>query len=104
MCLQQFPEIKFGVSPRLGFLLFRVLKTGSDARFDDIRSHFFKFAGKQMSMQLISDVAEYCVRVLDRTDYLGAHLIKPNYNIRSDVFIGLDCLNASCSTQLACRL
>lgn len=28
-----------------GFLLFRVLKTGSDTRFDDIRSHFWKFAG-----------------------------------------------------------
>ncbi|TRM65212.1 DUF1295-domain-containing protein [Schizophyllum amplum] len=28
-----------------GFLLFRVLKTGSDARFDDIRSHFLKFMG-----------------------------------------------------------
>ncbi|KAI0337265.1 DUF1295-domain-containing protein [Trametopsis cervina] len=28
-----------------GFLLFRVLKTGSDTRFDDIRSHFFKFMG-----------------------------------------------------------
>ncbi|KAI0760108.1 hypothetical protein C8Q74DRAFT_1294011 [Fomes fomentarius] len=28
-----------------GFLLFRVLKTGSDTRFDDIRSHFFKFLG-----------------------------------------------------------
>ncbi|KAA1474998.1 DUF1295-domain-containing protein [Dentipellis sp. KUC8613] len=28
-----------------GFLLFRVLKTGSDKRFDDIRSHFFKFLG-----------------------------------------------------------
>lgn len=28
-----------------GFLLFRVLKTGKDARFDDIRSHFFKFLG-----------------------------------------------------------
>ncbi|KAK7030786.1 DUF1295-domain-containing protein [Favolaschia claudopus] len=26
-----------------GFLLFRVLKTGSDGRFDDIRKHFFKF-------------------------------------------------------------
>ncbi|OCB85427.1 hypothetical protein A7U60_g7436 [Sanghuangporus baumii] len=29
-----------------GFLLFRVLKTGSDSRFDDIRSHFLKFMGK----------------------------------------------------------
>ncbi|KIY70804.1 DUF1295-domain-containing protein [Cylindrobasidium torrendii FP15055 ss-10] len=28
-----------------GFLLYRVLKTGSDSRFDDIRSHFFKFLG-----------------------------------------------------------
>ncbi|KAI8976693.1 DUF1295-domain-containing protein [Trametes punicea] len=28
-----------------GFLLFRVLKTGSDTRFDEIRSHFFKFMG-----------------------------------------------------------
>lgn len=28
-----------------GFLLFRVLKTGSDNRFDDIRGHFWKFAG-----------------------------------------------------------
>ncbi|KAK0220210.1 DUF1295-domain-containing protein [Armillaria fumosa] len=28
-----------------GFLLYRVLKTGSDTRFDDIRSHFFKFLG-----------------------------------------------------------
>ncbi|CAE6482549.1 unnamed protein product [Rhizoctonia solani] len=28
-----------------GFLLFRVLKTGSDTRFDEIRSHFFKFLG-----------------------------------------------------------
>jgi len=28
-----------------GFLLFRVLKTGKDARFDDIRIHFFKFLG-----------------------------------------------------------
>ncbi|RPD55989.1 DUF1295-domain-containing protein [Lentinus tigrinus ALCF2SS1-6] len=26
-----------------GFLLYRVLKMGSDSRFDDIRSHFFKF-------------------------------------------------------------
>ena len=32
-----------------GFLLFRVLKTGSDTRFDDIRSHFFKFFGKWYS-------------------------------------------------------
>ena len=29
----------------IGFLLFRVLKTGKDARFDDIRSHFWKFLG-----------------------------------------------------------
>ncbi|RXW23980.1 hypothetical protein EST38_g1891 [Candolleomyces aberdarensis] len=28
-----------------GFLLFRVLKMGSDTRFDEIRSHFWKFLG-----------------------------------------------------------
>ncbi|KAJ3505810.1 hypothetical protein NLJ89_g7224 [Agrocybe chaxingu] len=28
-----------------GFLLFRVLKMGSDTRFDDIRTHFLKFLG-----------------------------------------------------------
>ncbi|EAU90234.1 hypothetical protein CC1G_11558 [Coprinopsis cinerea okayama7 len=28
-----------------GFLLFRVIKMGKDSRFDDIRSHFFKFLG-----------------------------------------------------------
>ncbi|TFK71626.1 DUF1295-domain-containing protein [Pluteus cervinus] len=28
-----------------GFLLYRVLKMGSDTRFDEIRSHFFKFLG-----------------------------------------------------------
>ncbi|KAH0582595.1 hypothetical protein H2248_010524 [Termitomyces sp. 'cryptogamus'] len=28
-----------------GFLLFRVLRRGSDSRFDEIRSHFFKFLG-----------------------------------------------------------
>lgn len=28
-----------------GFLFFRVLKRGSDSRFDEIRSHFFKFLG-----------------------------------------------------------
>ena len=33
------------LSTFVGFLLFRVLKTGSDARFNDIRSHFFKFMG-----------------------------------------------------------
>ncbi|KAJ7173858.1 DUF1295-domain-containing protein [Mycena filopes] len=28
-----------------GFLLFRVLKTGHDGRFDEIRKHFFRFLG-----------------------------------------------------------
>lgn len=28
-----------------GFLLFRILKTGKDDRFDDMRNHFFKFFG-----------------------------------------------------------
>ncbi|EEB91365.1 hypothetical protein MPER_10281, partial [Moniliophthora perniciosa FA553] len=37
-----------------GFLLFRVLKTGSDARFDDIRSHFFKFLGQILWVWTVS--------------------------------------------------
>lgn len=28
-----------------GFLLFRILKSGKDSRFDDKRDHFFKFLG-----------------------------------------------------------
>jgi steroid 5-alpha reductase family enzyme len=28
-----------------GFLLFRILKTGKDDRFDEMRHHFFKFLG-----------------------------------------------------------
>jgi hypothetical protein len=32
----------------LGFLLFRVLKMGSDSRFDTIRAHFFQFFGRFM--------------------------------------------------------
>ncbi|KAK7056171.1 hypothetical protein VNI00_002723 [Paramarasmius palmivorus] len=37
-----------------GFLLFRVLKTGSDNRFDDIRSHFFKFLGQILWVWTVS--------------------------------------------------
>lgn len=29
----------------IGFLLLRVVKRGSDSRFDEIRSHFLKFLG-----------------------------------------------------------
>ena len=29
----------------LGFLLFRVLKIGSDSRFDTIRANYFQFLG-----------------------------------------------------------
>ncbi|KAL1747891.1 hypothetical protein HDZ31DRAFT_80051 [Schizophyllum fasciatum] len=37
-----------------GFLLFRVLKMGSDARFDDIRSHFLKFLGQIIWVWVVS--------------------------------------------------
>jgi steroid 5-alpha reductase family enzyme len=42
ICSCVFKILVVGLS---GFLLFRVLKTGSDTRFDEIRSHFFKFLG-----------------------------------------------------------
>lgn len=38
-------EITYATLKHIGFLLFRVLKTGSDTRFDEFRSHFFKFLG-----------------------------------------------------------
>jgi hypothetical protein len=50
---------------RVGFLLFRVLKTGSDTRFDDIRSHFFKFLGQFPSLFLIGQYNLLTYRVLD---------------------------------------
>lgn len=37
-----------------GFLLFRVMKVGKDARFDDIRSHFFKFLGLDSIFQFVT--------------------------------------------------
>jgi len=54
-----------------GFLLFRVLKMGSDSRFDTIRAHFFKFLGmyiglgekKHLSRQ---SILHYHDRFLDR--------------------------------------
>ena len=37
-----------------GFLLFRVLKIGSDSRFDTIRAHFFKFLGADCPLRIVS--------------------------------------------------
>ena len=45
-CERKRPSCMADVVACQGFLLFRVLKTGSDTRFDDIRSHFFKFFGE----------------------------------------------------------
>ncbi|KAF9054321.1 hypothetical protein BJ165DRAFT_1337417 [Panaeolus papilionaceus] len=36
------------------FLLFRVLKMGSDTRFDEIRSHFWKFLGQILWIWIVS--------------------------------------------------
>ncbi|KAG5637688.1 hypothetical protein H0H81_003604 [Sphagnurus paluster] len=43
--LRKAPETRTFVSNSMcaGFLLYRVLKVGSDARFDEIRNSFFKF-------------------------------------------------------------
>jgi len=51
-----------------GFLLFRVLKTGSDTRFDEIRSHLVKFLGMNLYLfsEFSADLYLYVlVRVLD---------------------------------------
>lgn len=42
----EVPEPSLNSPHPIGFLLYRVLKRGSDARFDEIRSNFFKFLGE----------------------------------------------------------
>ena len=48
----------------LGFLLYRVLKVGSDSRFDTIRAHFFKFLGKACSTGSVWGAIYYRNRIL----------------------------------------
>ncbi|KAF5388637.1 hypothetical protein D9757_004839 [Collybiopsis confluens] len=43
-----------------GFLLYRVLRTGSDSRFDEIRSNFFKFLGANVPLILNPRVLRLC--------------------------------------------
>ena len=59
---------------RIGFLLFRVLKMGSDSRFDTIRSHFFKFMGLFLHLSVsMSSYQLFLFSILDHPDYLGAN-------------------------------
>lgn len=53
----------------IGFLLFRVLKTGSDGRFDEIRSHFLKFLST--SRFVLTIYALTLSSILDIPDHLG---------------------------------
>ena len=47
----------------VGFLLFRVLKIGSDSRFNTIRAHFFKFLGK---LRAVSRIWELDISILTK--------------------------------------
>ncbi|KAF2435735.1 DUF1295-domain-containing protein [Tothia fuscella] len=48
-----------------GFLLFRILKTGKDDRFDDKRDHFFKFLGFWIAQMLWVWVVSLSVTILN---------------------------------------
>ncbi|KAI0642565.1 hypothetical protein C8Q79DRAFT_982712 [Trametes meyenii] len=66
-----------------GFLLFRVLKTGKDDRFDDIRSHFFKFFGFWIGQILWVWVVSLPVTVLNSPAV--THRGQPAFGTASDI-------------------
>ncbi|EJF57362.1 hypothetical protein DICSQDRAFT_92324 [Dichomitus squalens LYAD-421 SS1] len=66
-----------------GFLLFRVLKTGSDTRFDDIRSHFFKFFGFWVGQILWVWVVSLPVTILNSPKVSAG--VAPGFGTASDI-------------------
>ncbi|KAI0764578.1 DUF1295-domain-containing protein [Trametes elegans] len=66
-----------------GFLLFRVLKTGSDTRFDDIRSHFFKFFGFWIGQILWVWIVSLPVTVLNSPAVTARG--QPSFGTASDI-------------------
>lgn len=73
-------------SPHLsaGFLLFRVLKTGSDTRFDDIRSHFFKFLAFWVGQIVWVWTVSLPATILNSPGVASAR-IQPNFGTGTDI-------------------
>ncbi|CCO30430.1 hypothetical protein BN14_04459 [Rhizoctonia solani AG-1 IB] len=67
-----------------GFLLFRVLKTGSDTRFDDIRSHFFKFLGFWVGQILWVWTVSLPLTILNSPGVTSAGA-QPNFGTGTDI-------------------
>jgi len=68
-----------------GFLLFRVLKTGSDTRFDDIRSHLLKFLGFWMGQILWVWTVSLPVVILNSPAVSRAPGGDPKFGTASDI-------------------
>jgi hypothetical protein len=65
-------------------LLFRVLKTGSDTRFDDIRSHFFKFLGFWVGQILWVWTVSLPLTILNSPGVTSAGA-QPNFGTGTDI-------------------
>lgn len=68
-----------------GFLLFRVLKTGSDTRFDDIRSHFFKFLGFWVGQILWVWVVSLPVTILNSPGVTPSRASQSKFGTGTDI-------------------
>ncbi|KAG9241746.1 hypothetical protein BJ878DRAFT_212441 [Calycina marina] len=66
-----------------GFLLFRIIKTGSDDRFDDKRDHFFKFLGFWIAQMLWVWVVSLPVTILNSPKVLA--FAQPAFGTGCDV-------------------
>ncbi|KAH7912700.1 DUF1295-domain-containing protein [Hygrophoropsis aurantiaca] len=69
-----------------GFLLFRVLKTGSDTRFDDIRAHFFKFLGFWIGQIVWVWIVSLPVIILNSPSVTGFEgICRPDFGTSQDI-------------------
>ncbi|KIJ63477.1 hypothetical protein HYDPIDRAFT_112892 [Hydnomerulius pinastri MD-312] len=81
-----------------GFLLFRVLKRGSDTRFDSIRSHFWKFFGFWIGQILWVWTVSLPVTILNSPAVSGANggvCGRPTYGGRDIAGVVIFCLGLS---------
>ncbi|KAG9104253.1 hypothetical protein FRC06_004237, partial [Ceratobasidium sp. 370] len=68
-----------------GFLLFRVLKTGSDTRFDAIRSHFFKFLGFWVGQIVWVWTVSLPLTILNSPGVSPSRGVQPDFGTGTDI-------------------